>query len=239
MSVFAKPGAYDYNATVFSPDGRLYQVEYAMELVHRGATILGIKCPQGVVLASEENNETLEKTDHSLKIFQIDDHIGAAIVGLGSDARVLVDKARVDAQSNKLTYDEPVDVEVITKNGSDLQQVYTQHGGGRPFGTALIIAGVDKTGPRVFSTHPSGTYKAYKAVALGAGRETVQAQLTEGYHEDMTLQESLKLAVKCLKNSLQARELPIKITIATIPASTKKMKFLTEQETSDLIKEAS
>ncbi|MGD6808477.1 MAG: archaeal proteasome endopeptidase complex subunit alpha [Candidatus Bathyarchaeia archaeon] len=238
MSAFAKPGAYDYNATVFSPDGRLYQVEYAMELVNRGATILGIKCPEGVVLASEENTEALEKTSHSLKIFQIDDHVGAAIVGLGSDARVLIQKAREDAQSNKLTYDEPADVETITKSGSDLQQVYTQHGGGRPFGTALIIGGVDKTGPRVFCTHPSGTYKAYKAVSLGAGRETVQAQLTENYKENMTLEEALKLAVKCLKNSLQSRQMPVKLTVAVIPAATKKIKLLTEEETESLIKEA-
>ncbi len=238
MSAFARPGAYDYNATVFSPDGRLYQVEYAMELVNRGATILGIKCPDGVVLASEENAEALEKTDHSLKIFSIDDHIGAAIVGLGSDARVLIQKAREDAQSNKLTYDEPADVEVITKSGSDLQQVYTQHGGGRPFGTALIIGGVDRTGPRVFCTHPSGTYKAYKAVSLGAGRETVQAQLPENYKENMSLDETLKLAVKCLKNSMQARQMPVKLTLAVISAATKKMKLLTEAETESLIKEA-
>lgn len=238
MSAFAKPGAYDYNATVFSPDGRLYQVEYAMELVNRGATILGIKCPEGVVLASEENSEALEKTNHSLKIFKIDDHIGAAIVGLGSDARVLIEKARIQAQSNKLTYDEPATVETVTKNGSDLQQVYTQHGGGRPFGTALIIGGVDITGPRIFGTHPSGTYKAYKAFALGAGRETVQAMLTEQYKEDMTLNEVTKLAVKCLKNSLQAREVPAKITIAVIPAATKQMKFLTEAEIQSLTKEA-
>ncbi len=238
MSAFAKPGAYDYNATVFSPDGRLYQVEYAMELVNRGATILGIKCPEGVVLASEENSEAFEKTDHSLKIFTIDDHIGAAIVGLGSDARVLIQKARQEAQSNKLTFEEPADVETITKSGSDLQQVYTQHGGGRPFGTALIIGGVDKTGPRVFCTHPSGTYKAYKAVSLGAGKETVQAQLTENYKENMTLNETVKLAVKCLKNSLQARQMPIKITIAVVPTATKKLKYLAETEIESLLKEA-
>jgi proteasome alpha subunit len=238
MSAFAKPGAYDYNATVFSPDGRLYQVEYAMELVSRGATILGIKCQEGAVLAAEENTEGLEKTDHSLKIFQIDDHIGAAIVGLGSDARVLIQKAREDAQSIKLTYEEPADVETITKNGSNLQQVYTQHGGGRPFGTALIIGGVDKTGARVFCTHPSGTYKAYKAVSLGAGRETVQAQLVENYKENMTLDETVKLAVKCLKNSMQARQIPIKISVAVISTATKKLKLLDEAEVEALIKEA-
>jgi proteasome alpha subunit len=239
MSAFAKPGAYDYNATVFSPDGRLYQVEYAMEVVNRGGTILGIKCTEGVVLGSEENAEPLETSGHSWKIFPIDDHIGAAIVGLGSDARVLIDRARVTAQSNKLTYDESIDVEIVTKNSSDFQQVYTQHGGGRPFGTALIFAGVDSTGARVLATHPSGTYRAYKAVALGAGRETVQAMLTENYRDNLTLDDSVKLAVKCLKNSLVARELPIKIKIAVISVETKKMKLLTEIEIDDIVKEIS
>jgi proteasome alpha subunit len=239
MSAFAKPGAYDYNATVFSPDGRLYQVEYAMEVVNRGGTILGIKCQDGVVLGSEETTEPLETANHSWKIFSIDDHIGAAIVGLGSDARVLIEKARVSAQSNKLTYDESIDVEVVTKNGSDFQQVYTQHGGGRPFGTALIIAGVDKTGARVFATHPSGTYRAYKAVALGAGRETVQAMLTENYRDNLTLDESVKLAVKCLKNSLVARELPVKIKIAVVPTATKMMRLLDDAELDGLVKEVS
>jgi proteasome alpha subunit len=227
MSAFARPGSYDYNATVFSPDGRLYQVEYVMELVNRGATILGIKCPEGVVLASEEITEHLEESDHSLKIFQIDNHIGAAIVGLGSDARVLIQKAREEAQSSRLTYEEPVAVETITKKCSNTQQVHTQHGGGRPFGVALIIGGVDTTGPHLFCTHQSGTYKAYKAIALGTGRESVQTQLNEQYKETMTLNESIQLATQCLKNTIQTKQntIPtatsVNITIATIPTTTK------------------
>jgi len=133
MSVFAAPGAYDRAITVFSPDGRLFQVEYAMELVNRGATILGIRCAEGVVLGSEENVEPLEEAEFSWKLFKVDEHIGAAIVGLSSDARILIDQARVYAQSNKLTYDEPIDVEVVTKRISDIKQMYTQHAGVRPF----------------------------------------------------------------------------------------------------------
>lgn len=231
MSAFAQPGAYDYNATVFSPNGRLYQVEYALEIVNRGATIIGIKCPEGVVIAAEENIDSLEEEKHSLKIFQIDEHIGAAIVGLGSDARILIQKAREEAQNNRLIYDEPADVETITKKNSNIQQVYTQHGGGRPFGTALIIGGVDKTGPQLFCTHQSGTYKTYKAVSLGAGRENVQPQLIEQYKENMTLKDTIKLAINCLKNSLQTRQTTAKITIATIPTNTKTIKFLNETET--------
>ena len=239
MSAFARPGAYDYNNTVFSPDGRLYQVEYARELVNRGGTIVGIRCAEGVVLGSEENAEVLEEVGRSWKIFQVDEHIGAAIIGLGSDARVLIDQARIDAQSNKLTYDEPIDVEVATQKICETQQTYTQHGGGRPFGVAMILGGVDKTGPSVFGTHPSGNYMRYKATAVGAGTETVLPILKEMYREDLTLEEGVKLAVKCLVKALQARELPLRVKIAVIPVATKKWDMLSNEAVKGYIKEAS
>jgi proteasome alpha subunit len=237
MSVFAAPGAYDRAITVFSPDGRLFQVEYAMELVNRGATILGIQCAEGVVLASEENVEVLEEAGYSWKIFRIDEHVGAAIVGLSSDARILTDQARIYAQSNKLTYDEPMDVEVVTKRICDIQQMYTQHAGVRPFGVSIIFGGVDKTGPRVFGTHPSGTYRGYKATALGAGRETVLAILKEEYREEMGIEDSTKLAVKCLVKALDARQLPPRIKVALIPAATKKLEMLPDKTVEGYIKE--
>ena len=239
MATFAQPGEYDYNSTVFSPDGRLYQVEYARELVNRGGTILGIRCAEGVVLGSEENIEVLEEERRSWKIFQVDEHIGAAIIGLSSDARVLIDQARINTQSNKLTYDEPIDLEVVTQKICDTQQTYTQHGGGRPFGVAMILAGVDKTGPHVFGTHPSGNYTGYKATAVGAGTETVLSMLKEEYREDLTLEKSIKLAVKCLVKALQARQLPLRIKIAVIPIATKKWGMLSNEVVEGYIKEAS
>ncbi len=237
MSVFAAPGAYDRAITVFSPDGRLFQVEYAMELVNRGATIMGIQCAEGVVLGSEENIEPLEEAEYSWKIFKVDDHVGAAIVGLSSDARVLIDQARIYAQSNKLTYDEPVDVEVVTKKICDIQQMYTQHAGVRPFGVSLIFGGVDKTGAHVFGTHPSGTYRGYKATALGAGRDTVLAVLKDEYRENLSLEENIKLTVKCLVKALEARQLPPRIKIAVIPTATKQMQMLTDDKIESYIKE--
>jgi proteasome alpha subunit len=239
MSVFAAPGAYDRAITVFSPDGRLFQVEYAMELVNRGATILGIRCPEGVVLGSEENVEPLEEVEYSWKIFRVDDHIGAAIVGLSSDARILIDQARVYAQSNKLTYDEPIDIEVVTKRVCDIKQLYTQHAGVRPFGVSLIFGGVDKTGTRLFATHPSGVYRGYKATAWGGGRETVLAILKDEYKEDMNLKETTKLAVKCLVKALEARQLPPRIKIAVIPSETKKMEMLSDEKVEAYMKELS
>ena len=237
MSVFAAPGAYDRAITVFSPDGRLFQVEYAMELVNRGATILGIQTAEGLVLGSEENLEVLEEAGYSWKIFRVDDHIGAAIVGLSSDARILIDQARIYAQSNKLTYDEPIDIEVVTKRICDIQQMYTQHAGVRPFGVSIIFGGVDKTGPRVFGTHPSGTYRGYKATALGAGRETVFNILKEEYKEEMSLEDTTKLAVKCLVKALDSRQLPARIKIAIIPTKTKKMQMLDDNVVEGYIKE--
>jgi len=237
MSVFAAPGAYDRAITVFSPDGRLFQVEYAMELVNRGATIIGIQCPEGVVLGSEENIEPLEEAEYSWKIFKVDEHVGAAIVGLSSDARILIDQARIYAQSNKLTYDEPIDVEVVTKRICDIQQMYTQHAGVRPFGVSIIFGGVDKTGAHVFGTHPSGTYRGYKATALGAGRETVLAILKDEYRENLSLEENTKLTVKCLLKALEARQLPPRIKIAVIPKATNKLQMLTDEKIESYIKE--
>ncbi len=236
MSVFAAPGAYDRAITVFSPDGRLFQVEYAMELVNRGATILGIQCAEGVILGAEENVEPLEETGYSWKIFRIDEHIGAAIVGLSSDARVLIDQARVYAQSNKLTYDEPIDTEVVTKRICDIQQMYTQHAGVRPFGVSLIFGGVDKTGARVFGTHPSGTYRGYKATALGAGRETVLNIFKEDYKDNLSLEDTKKLAIKCLVKALEARQLPPRIKLAVISADGKKLEMLPDEEIDELVK---
>ena len=237
MSVFAAPGAYDRAITVFSPDGRLFQVEYAMELVNRGATILGIRCSEGVVLGAEETVDPLEETEYSWKIFRIDDHIGAAIVGLSSDARIIIDQARIYAQSNRLTYDEPIDVEVVTKRICDIKQLYTQHAGVRPFGVSMIFAGVDKTGNRLLGTHPSGTYRGYKARAEGAGRETVFSILKEEYREEMSLEETTKLAIKCLTKALEARQLPPRIKISVIPSSTKKMEMLSDEKIEGYMKE--
>ena len=237
MSVFAAPGAYDRAITVFSPDGRLFQVEYAMELVNRGATILGIRCSEGVILGAEENVEPLEEAEYSWKIFKVDEHIVAAIVGLSSDARILIDQARVYAQSNRLTYDEPIDVEVATKRTCDIKQLYTQHAGVRPFGVSIIFGGVDKTGNRIFYTHPSGTYRGYKATAVGAGRETVLSILKEEYREEMGLEETTRLAVKCLMKALEARQLPPRVKIVVIPSVTKRMEMLSDDKIEGYVKE--
>jgi len=237
LSIFAAPGAYDRAITVFSPDGRLFQVEYALETVNRGATIIGITCSEGVVLGAEEKLESsLQDPNFTWKIFEVDEHIGAAVVGLGSDARVLIDQARIYAQSNRLLYDEPIDIEIIAKRIGDIKQLYTQHAGVRPFGVSILFGGVDKTGCKLFMTDPSGSYRSFKAVALGIGRETAEKILKEEYREDLTLEEAIKLAVKCLVKALEARGEKPRLRIGVVPAETKKVRMLPLEEIEGYIK---
>ncbi|MCK4952438.1 archaeal proteasome endopeptidase complex subunit alpha [Candidatus Bathyarchaeota archaeon] len=238
MSIFAVPGAYDRAITVFSPDGRLFQVEYALETVNRGATIIGVTTPEGVVLGAEEQIQSkLQDPTFSWKLYEVDDHIGAAVVGLGSDARILIDQARVHAQSNRLMYDEAIDLEIITKRIGDVNQIYTQHAGVRPFGVSVMFGGVDKTGNRLFSTDPSGSYRSYKAVTIGIGRETVENILTEEYREDMKLEEAIKLVVKCLIEALKARGENPRIKIAVIPSDTKRFRALPDKDIAAYMKD--
>ena len=164
---------YDRAITLFSPDGRLYQVEYAIETVRRGTIAVGFKSIDGVVLAVEEKARNLQVSDLTQKIFQIDDHIGVAAAGYIPDARAQVDHARFFAQSNRLIYDEPVDVEGVAKNLADMAQQFTQYGGVRPYAVELILAGVDKNGASLYQTDPSGTYIGYHAVAIGNGSDQV------------------------------------------------------------------
>ncbi len=237
MAMFTAPGAYDRAITVFSPDGRLFQVEYALETVKRGSTVLGIACPEGVVLAAEERTTSrLQDPNFSWKIFEIDDHVGAAISGLSSDARVLIAQARVFAQGNRLTYDELADIEVLSKRVGDIKQLYTQHAGVRPFGVSIIFGGVDNRGSQVLQTDPSGAVWAYKAVSVGSGSDAVKGILESKYRDDLTLDESTLLAVECLSKVVEGPLEPEKLKIAVIPADTKKMTHLPDQEVTTYIR---
>ena len=231
MAMFTAPGAYDRAITVFSPDGRLFQVEYALETVKRGSTVLAISGPEGVVLAAEEKKTSkLQDPIFAWKLFQIDEHVGVAISGLSSDARVLVDNARVYAQSNRLMYDEPIDIAVLSKRIGDTMQLYTQHAGVRPFGVSMLIGGVDSTGSRVLQTDPSGACWGYKAVAVGAGSDTVREILEAKYRDDLTMDEAISLALECLAKAIERKLDPTEIRIVIIPEKTKKFTPLSDEE---------
>ncbi len=186
---------YDRAITVFSPDGRLYQVEYAIETVRRGTIAVGVKCKDGIVIAVEEKSKKLQISNIAQKIFQIDDHVGVAAAGYIPDARSQVDNARFFSQSNKMIYDEPVEVETIAKHLADQCQQYTQYAGVRPFGVALILGGVVNNKPELFLTDPSGTFISYDAIAIGSGSDDVTDFLEKTYKEDLTLDEASTLAV--------------------------------------------
>jgi proteasome alpha subunit len=228
------PRAYDRAITIFSPEGRLYQVEYALELVKRGAPVVGVSCAEGVVLAANETPESeLEDPEYFRKIFQLDDHVASAIAGLSSDARVLIEQARVFCQSNKLLYDEAVDIETLAKRIGDMAQVYTQHAGVRPFGVSMIIAGVDVEGARIFTTDPSGAYRGFKATAVGRRNDEANKLLEEKYVDGSTIEDSIKLAISAIKAASDSQITSQTVKVAVIRTETEKFKRLSEQEVSE------
>jgi proteasome alpha subunit len=197
---------YDRAITVFSPDGRLYQVEYAREAVKRGTTAVGIKCSDGVVLIVDKRvSSRLLEPSSIEKIFKIDDHMGVASSGLVGDARSLVDRARVESQINRVTYDELIDVETLSKKLCDHMQTYTQFGGARPYGTALLIAGISDGRVRLFETDPSGTLLEYKATGIGTGRPAVMKVFEEDYDPDMTSKEGIMMGLKALHAATEGK----------------------------------
>ena len=211
---------YDRAITVFSPDGRLYQVEYAIETVRRGSIAIGIKCKDGVVIAVEEKSRKLQISDIAQKIFQIDDHVGVAAAGYIPDARSQVDNARFFSQSNKMIYDEPVEVETIAKHLADQCQQYTQYAGVRPYGVALILGGVVNSKPELFLTDPSGTFISYDAIAIGSGSEQVTDFLEKTYKDDMSLDEASSLATAGIYLSSEDKEGQSHIRMAHIKTDT-------------------
>ena len=197
---------YDRAITVFSPDGRLYQVEYAREAVKRGTTAVGIKCTEGVVLIVDKRvSSRLLEASSIEKIFTIDEHIGVASSGLVGDARALVDRARIESQINRVTYDEKIDVEALAKKLGDHMQTYTQFGGARPYGTALLIAGMSDGECRLFETDPSGTLLEDKATGIGIGRNAVMKVFEEEYDHEKPLKEVIQMGIKALHDATEGK----------------------------------
>jgi proteasome alpha subunit len=211
--------AYDRAITVFSPDGRLFQVEYAREAVKRGTTAVGVRCKTGVVLLVDKRVSSKLVVPASIeKIFAIDSHVGCATSGLVADARALVDRARVEAQLNRVTYDEAIPVDVLVKKICDYKQSYTQYGGGRPFGTALLVAGVDSSGPHLYETDPSGALIEYKASAVGSGRPQALELLEKEYKEGLTSDGAIALGLKALHSATEGKFNPDALEIAIVEA---------------------
>lgn len=221
---------YDRAITVFSPDGRLYQVEYAIETVRRGTIAVGIKCKDGIIIAVEEKPRKLQISNTAQKIFQIDDHVGVAAAGYIPDARSQVDNARFFSQSNKMIYDEPVEVETIAKHLADQCQQYTQYAGVRPYGVALILGGVVNKTPQLYITDPSGTYISYDAIAIGSGSDQVTDFLEKTYKDDLSLDEAATLAAAGIYLSSEDKEGTSHIRMAHIKTETGLYELVSDEQ---------
>ncbi len=222
---------YDRAITVFSPDGRLFQVEYAREAVKRGTTAMGIKAENGVALIVDKRISTELLEPRSIeKIFQLDEHVGAATSGLVADARVLIDKARLESQVNQMSYGEKIDVGTLTRKVCEHLQTYTQYGGVRPFGTALLIAGVDKDAPKLFETDPSGAMMEYKATSIGENRSEIMSFFEENYEEKIDIEGAIKLGLKALHKELEENPSPESLEIGVIKTETERFEKLDEDE---------
>ena len=229
---------YDRAITVFSPDGRLFQVEYAREAVKRGTTSIGIKCSEGIVLAVDKRTTSnLVEATSIEKIFKIDEHIGAATSCLVADDRALVERARVEAQINKITYSEPIRVDSLSKKLCDMLQMYTQNGGVRPFGSALIIGGVYDGSCKLFETDPSGALIEYKATAIGSGRSAAMDIFEDQYKDDMNLNDAIKLALTAINEATEHETTANNVEIAVIKCDEEVYTKLSQEEVQTFIDE--
>ncbi len=226
---------YDRAITMFSPDGRLLQVEYAKKTVKQGSTAVGMKCKDGVLLVADKRIvDSLIVVDSIEKTFMIDNHIAATAAGILSDARVLVERAQLTAQEHRITYDNPIDVLSIVKDICNLKQVTTQSGGYRPFGVALLIGGVDDTGVRLFETDPTGIFFEYKATVIGEGETVVDEILHNEYKESMTVKDGLRLTIKALAKALEDLDAR-RLDCAYIDAKTRMFVKIPQKEVEDIV----
>ncbi len=222
---------YDRSLTMFSPEGRLYQVEYALEAVRRGTLCIGLKSIAGAAIITRKKFTPLMDPSTIQKTFQMDEHMGCSISGLHADSRILVDYARVQCQIHRLTYNEPVRVSTITRKLADIKQQYTQHGGIRPFGSALIIIGVDPDGkPQVMTTSPSGTFWNWKGTTMGRNSDVAHDKLKDTLKGDMSMAELIKLGIKILKEATDEEFEDKTIQVAKVEVKDALFKLLTEAE---------
>ncbi|MBI2124983.1 archaeal proteasome endopeptidase complex subunit alpha [Candidatus Woesearchaeota archaeon] len=229
---------YDRSITMFSPDGRLLQVEYAKKTVKQGSTAMGIACKDGVVFVVDKRITSKLLVPEAIeKMFVVDDHIGVTAAGIISDARVLVDRAQLRAQQHSVTYDSKIDILSIVKEVCDLKQVCTQSAGLRPFGVSLIVGGVEEDGEaKLFLTEPYGLYFQYKAVVIGEGEEEIEAALQKRYKSSLTVDEGLRLGLGLLKDFLKESFNVDRVDAAYIDVKDKRFVKLSNDELKKYLK---
>lgn len=223
---------YDRSITMFSPDGRLLQVEYAKKTVKQGSTALGIACKDGIVFVADKRVTSKLMVPGAIeKMFRIDDHIGATAAGIISDARVLVDRSQLKAQQHAVTYDSKIDILSIVKDMCDLKQICTQSAGLRPFGVSMLVGGVEDDGEvKLFLTEPYGLYFQYRAAVIGEGEAEIEPILLKKYRTNMTVEEGLKLGLSLMKDFLKAEFNFERVDAAFVDAKDKKYTKLSDDE---------
>ncbi len=227
---------YDRAITMFSPDGRLLQVEYAKKTVKQGSTAIGIVCKDGVLFVTDKRIvDELVVPEAVEKIFQIDDHMAATASGILSDARVLIERAQLKAQQHKVVYDSPVDTVSIVKDICNLKQICTQSGGLRPFGVSILVAGIDNGQAKLFETDPTGIYFQYKATVIGEGETVIEEILHKEYKDDLTIEDGMRLAINGLAKFLDKNFSAERIDCAFITLKDKKFIRLSKEEVNKVI----
>jgi proteasome alpha subunit len=222
--------AYD-RGVMFSPDGRLFQVEYAREAVRRGATSVGIVATDGVVLVAHKNiTDPLAVPSTIQKIFRIDSFIGATYSGMVSDGLHVVNAMRGKTQTHRMIYDETESIEMVAKEISEEMQAATQYGGIRPYAISLLIGGVG-TKPSLFEIEPGASYLGYKADAIGMGKKVAEEMLVKDYKDDMTVEDAIGLGVSIVKKVNEKKLTEDNVDISVIKADTG-YRMLTSQEIS-------
>ena len=222
---------YDRSATMFSPDGHLLQVEYAEKTVRLGTASIGINCSDGVIIVADKGiKDSLIVSESAEKIYEVDEHIMASAAGILSDARILINHIRVAAQQHRITYGSAIDVESVIREISDVKQQYTQHPGVRPFGVALIIAGKDETGCRLYTSDITGNYFEYTAVAIGESDEKIKETLRKKYRKEIKTDEAIKLSLEIFKEVLKDKYDINRFNVGVIKNSDGKFKKLTLEE---------
>nr|XP_049701511.1 proteasome subunit alpha type-7-1 [Helicoverpa armigera] len=208
---------YDRAITVFSPDGQLLQVQYAQEAVRKGSPVVGIRGPNVVVLAVERKSvEKLQDERTEKKIVPLDDHVLLGFAGLRADARVLITRAQIECQSHRLTVEDPVSIEYITRYIAEMKQNYTQSNGRRPFGISCLIGGFDYDGnPHLFQTEPSGIYYEWKATSTGKYDKTAREFLEKYYNPEIvsTDKGATKLAIRTILEVVQSGQRNLDVAV--------------------------
>ena len=228
---------YDRTATMFSPEGHLLQVEYAEKTVRLGSSSIGMTCSDGVfIIADKRIEDKLIVQSSANKIHEIDSHLISSVAGIVSDARVLIERAQVLAQQHRITYDSPIEPELIIKDVANIKQQFTQYGGARPFGVSLMIAGINRKKPELYTSDVTGNYFSYYVNAIGENDEKIKAKLRDKYDKELSIKKGVKLALEIFKE-IQEKNFEIsRFELVYIKNSDEKLKRLEGKEIEEFVR---